>query len=275
MPYPNPKTDRNVSDLVGYCVKMDDFRNMSKRVYLYRKHFGHNPPLVYIREGMKGDYVTYDHFENMDYRLTRWLSNPAKKGKVPGCIYTKKPVYESTPVIPEKMPEPLSDGNCFRSAQWAVWKQSMTTRLTCGPYATKQALVEWALNIPVAEIAAIEQTGIGNVGTNPANILNGVPKLTKKYGIPCKAYTKSFRSIGWKGVGQILADPNRTMIFHLAYKDIWGHYDTPVKNCLKEDLVWIAENLHGEVEVHPCDRIESWIRNTPGNQDSCIIFEKI
>lgn len=173
--------------------------------------------------------------------------------------------------------QPVSNGNCFESAQYTVWKQELNqnTRRTCGPFAVKEALFEWGLNPDIDTVVNYVNASYGYSGTDPDDILNGVPRLTAALGIPCKAYLQNHDEIGgYPGLGQVLADPNKTVMAHVAYKSSsCNHYHTPVKLCLSEQEIVIAENLHGAYETYSFNNYLPLIQNC--SQKTWMIFEKI
>ncbi|WP_286242216.1 peptidoglycan-binding domain-containing protein [Methanobacterium ferruginis] len=173
--------------------------------------------------------------------------------------------------------KPVTDGNCFESAQYTVWKQEMNkyTRRTCGPFAVKEAIFEWGLNPDIDTVVKYINTQLGYTGTAPSDILEGVPKLTDAMSVPCKAYLMNHTEIGgFPGLGEVLADPKKTTIAHIAYKSSsCNHYHTPVKLCLNEKRITIAENLHGAYEKYSFAGYTPLIENCA--QKTWMIFEQI
>ncbi len=173
--------------------------------------------------------------------------------------------------------QPSTDKNCYESAQYTVWKQEMNpyTRRTCGPFAVKEAIFEWGLNPDIDTVMKAVNAQPGYAGTAPNDILNGVPKLTSAMGVPCKAYLLNHEEIGgFPGLGEVLADPHRTAVGHIAYKSSHcNHYHTPVRLCLNEQQIVIAENLHGAYETYSFGGYLPLIQNCA--QKSWMIFERI
>ncbi len=185
----------------------------------------------------------------------------------PGCSVASTP-----------KPAPSSGTGCKVTQRMKVIKQEMNqvTRRTCGPASIVEALFEWGLTLDIDEVANYVKTAPGYAGTAPSAILEGVPKLTKKYGIPCKAYLKNHTELGgYVGLGDLLEDPNRTAILHIAYNaNECNHYHAPMKVCFNSSLITIAENLHGQYEIFSFDDyLKRYIRRC--SQKSYIIFEKI
>lgn len=240
------------------------FVNMLLRAWkYYRENKNTWPGKIFIYPGLKGDYISQARFLDMKTRYESW-EKMYGEGSL-RRIWIKKPTVAPTP-------SPVIQDNCYSSTAWSVIRQTLNGATTCGPSAFVEAIAEFGVYATKEEAGKLMHT---NYGTDPANLISGGVELLNKRGIKVKTYTKNFSEVGWKGVGELIADPRRTFVLHHCYKcnSKWGHYVALMKVCLNQKLVTVAENLHGVYELRPFSSLLCDINCM--KQPSLIIFERI
>lgn len=242
------------------------FINMLTRAWAYYRSRTPNvwPGKVWIYPGKQGDYVSQIRFLDMKWRYEAYE-------KLHGTGSTNNIWIKRPAVVPT--PEPVVTDNCYSSTRWSIVLQHYAQQATCGPSSFVEAIAEFGVTDLTHEEAAVLMHT--NVGTAPTDLIAGGVAALKKRGINVKTYTKNFSDVGWKGVGELIADPRRTFVLHHCYKcnPDWGHYVALMKVCLDTKLVTVAENLHGAYEVRPFSSLQCDMSCM--KQPSLIIFEKI
>jgi hypothetical protein len=232
--------------------------------------------------------INRSDYQDVAERILRWW---IVKGEQPSTVMTGGSTYTKPEYIDailrvqkfidtnKKMPEhvrfgniaPGTDGNCYWNSKYDIFKQKEGY---CGPSAAHIALQDIGINIPVDDIAVYEHTVVPS-GTNPSDLDSGIVSVCKKNGYNVKVYSKSYHDVGLKTLGELLADPKKTVILHVLYKNHpgWGHYECPVKVCLREKTISVVETLHNAVEIHLEAEIIAWMNGISFN--SVHIVERI
>lgn len=130
--------------------------------------------------------------------------------------------------------------------------------------------------------------GTTTEGTGSNGVISAIISWAKSKGHSVKAYMKNFSDTGWLKVCELVANPDVFLGMHVLYRNHkgWGHWMTPTKITLvytngkidtSKSKIACVDTLNAgsaEVEVTLAE-YELWIANTPGNQPSVFIAEKI
>ncbi|SFL34973.1 hypothetical protein SAMN02910297_00645 [Methanobrevibacter olleyae] len=98
------------------------------------------------------------------------------------------------------------------------------TSYYCGVSALQKCLYKFGIS-DFSQKTLAEWAGTTTSGTSHQGIRTAVAMVNKKKGIKIKITEKYFSEIGWEGVGKILANPNKDIIFHNCYRLKYGHYE--------------------------------------------------
>jgi hypothetical protein len=150
-------------------------------------------------------------------------------------------------------------------------KQNMEW-ITCAPSAFWESL--WELGTPplAKRLSQIFHTQKGLAGTNPADIVAGMPQIGREMTPAMKLSAKEeyFSTYVYKGLAKILEDPKVTVVVH-GYCSGWtkyyktykgGHYVTPVKICFDTNTIWIADPDRGVI-TYTLEEFQKGMDNCP------------
>lgn len=140
--------------------------------------------------------------------------------------------------------------SCFEVPSYSFRYQP--DKYTCGPASTEMALSELGVHVYVTDIAKYEGTTIR--GTGHDGIKAGIAAVAKETKTNLTFSEAYFSDTGWAKLGQLLKDPTVAVICHghtsgwrSYYDGDYGHYVYPVKICLDQKKIWIADPARGVI----------------------------
>lgn len=171
---------------------------------------------------------------------------------------------------------------------------------SCANNATQQALFK-LLNKVFKESDLAKYSGTTTNGTSHAGINTCIAHISKITGIKLTVKWMNFSDLGttteerFKKLGEIICQPNKAVITHIAYvsggermmtpstKVFFGHYEPIDKVNLKTKYVRVLNSLGtkkanggytGKLQERPFGVEASYLRYTPGGQPSICIITK-
>lgn len=178
--------------LPNFCTTVKSKTKVRTKLYIY----GFAKIVVFYSN--KKALPNYCTFDSKDFKQTKKVSatnncqNPYKNighAQNKGCngIGQNTPVY----CAPHSM-------------------QEVIRKLT-GRIVPQQTLASWA--------------GTGSSGTGHDGIRTAIAKFNKTYGYNLAIEEKSFNDLGWTKVAKLICQPNIDIIWHVKYRNKWGHYE--------------------------------------------------
>lgn len=169
-----------------------------------------------------------------------------------------------------------TESGIYIETSWTNYDQ--TTSYTCGPTSSMMALSSLGVYASEMELAAHE--GTTTAGTDHSGIRNGCINEAREHGVNITVYEKSFSEIGWKGLGEIISDPNQSVIAHgntagwrRFYTGTYGHYVFIVGVNLVNGTVTVADPARDATLVYPMAEFKAGLDLV--SQKSFIILKKI
>ena len=98
------------------------------------------------------------------------------------------------------------------------------TSYYCGVSALQKCLFKFGIT-DFSQKTLAGWAGTTTAGTSHQGIATAVAMVNKKKGTKIKISEKNFSDVGWEGVGKILAQKNKDIIFHNCYRMKYGHYE--------------------------------------------------
>lgn len=94
----------------------------------------------------------------------------------------------------------------------------------CGVSALQKVLFKFGIK-DYSQSTLAKWAGTTTAGTSHQGIATAVAMVNRKKGTKITISEKSFKDLGWKGIGKILANPKKDIIFHNCYRLKYGHYE--------------------------------------------------
>lgn len=166
--------------------------------------------------------------------------------------------------------------SCYTSPRVELLRQP--NGFTCCPTSTAMALYELGIVETEDEMATLE--GTTSSGTSHPQFEAGVLAEAKRKGVNLKVSFVNFSSVGFEGLGKMIADPKIAVIIHgictgwrRYYKSYsGGHYVYPWKVCLKNGVIWIMDPDRGDI-WYPLDEFKKGI--SANSQPSLCVITRV
>ena len=248
-------------------------------------------------------------FELYVYCLSKIIAYYNEKNTLPNyCIFNKEDIQanktSSQTSKNNKSQSTSSKGNCtnpYTSSPHLTDKNlGQDYPYSCANNATQQALFK-LLNKVFKESDLAKYSGTTTNGTSHAGINTCIAHISKITGIKLTVKWMNFSDLGttteerFKKLGEIICQPNKAVITHIAYvsggekpmtpstKVFFGHYETIDKINIKTKYVRVLNSLGtkkanggytGKLQERPFGVEASYLRYTPGGQPSICIITK-
>ena len=155
------------------------------------------------------------------------------------------------------------------------------TNYYCGVSALQKVLFKFGIT-DYSQKTLAGWAGTTTAGTSHQGIRTAVAMVNKKKGTKITVTEKTFSEIGgWKGIGQVLANPKKDIIFHNLYRLQYGHYEVMNKLNTKTSYTQILNSLGnkctntcycGYLEERSCNFMKQYMDGI--SQKSLIILTK-
>lgn len=154
----------------------------------------------------------YCSFNKSDLIVKQTTTTNTKTTSSPSTSTTKK---TTNTTIFTSSPHPTKKG-CGGMGQ--------DTSYFCGVSALQKVLFKFGIK-DYSQSTLAKWAGTTTAGTSHQGIATAVAMVNRKKGTKITIAEKSFKDLGWKGIGKILANPKQDIIFHNCYRLKYGHYE--------------------------------------------------
>lgn len=217
---------------------------------------------VLKRTGLKGFQLKYGHTPDGIAGSKTW----------PDLLkFQPKPTPTPTP-----KPTPNPGAGVYLESSWNDDDQD--TDYTCGPTSSAMALSTLGVYTTEAEMA--KEEGTTKRGTPHAGIIKGCINEAQQKGITLQAQELTLTRIGgFKGLGEVISNPNKAVIAHgntkgwpTYYKGTYGHYVFPVKVDINQSRISIADPARKATLIYSFNEFKAGLDLV--SQPSFIVLEK-
>ena len=154
----------------------------------------------------------------------------------------------------------------------------------CAPHSIRQCNSKQDID-EYKEATIAGWAGTTSAGTSHYGIETAIATLAKKTGKKIKVQWKNFSDLGsnrnarFKAIGELICKQNIGVIFHLLYKNKWGHYETIREVNMNNNTVTVLNSLGskcsapaycGSLEVRSFATMESYLRGI-SQKSICIV----
>ena len=152
--------------------------------------------------------IKKDEFIDMSNRVSNY---EVKNGESPDIIYIKNPDPQPEPV--KLYPYITSSGG---------GKLGQTNGVRCAPHSLMQCIYRLT-GIELSESTLASVCGTTSGGTSHQGLETGLAWFNRKYGYNLKMTWKNKSDLSWEQIQDAIN--NGALLFHLLYRDQWGHYE--------------------------------------------------
>ena len=223
----------------GAKIPLETFLDMKARVDTYIAQGGNiaDNRAIFLDLATQYDYVQYTEYLKM---LKKYSDYVSKNKRQPNYIST------SVPEQPKTESSTIKDKNCYHNPRWySGTEMRQNTNWYCGCNMSQQILRELTGNF-YSESYLARQLGTTRSGTEPNEIVSVLKKILKNDGFEvtqCKwVYLSDY---SWNDIGKMIEDPKIGIGLHSQYKMKYGHYESPIKLCLSNQTITIAQSVSG------------------------------
>ena len=241
-------------DTINEQVKKDDYLKMIDNFISFCKEHRRVP--AYITTQKSRIKVSFELFM---YGLAKIIVFHQENKHLPNyCTFTKgfvsdtstsnKTVKKESSKSTSSKGKATKENNCtnpYKSKPYTT-KQGcdelgQNTKTWCALSALQKILRKFGINVSQKELA--RAAGSTSAGTSHQGIETAVAYVAKKYGVrlTCKWY--SFQELGWEGIGKIMCQPNKDLLYHLCYRLLYGHYEKAAELNTKTGMMKIMNSL--------------------------------
>lgn len=234
-----------------------------------------------------GEAPAYLKFNNKKISIWVWTYATAeiilyynKNGKLPQKqLVTSKPFRKPTPPKPTvKCSSPYySKGH---STEHCCDDMGQNTPYYCACHSLQEVLRKLTGKV-IRQSTLASVMGTTSDGTGHDGIETAIYWFNRNYGYNISMEEKSFKDLGWTGVGKLLCQPNVDIIFHNLYRNQYGHYEVINMVDTDEHILYVQNSLgdrcssgcyYGYVEERSFSEMESYMSGI--SQKSCLVFTK-
>lgn len=246
--------DKMLSDTIDEKVDKSDYMMMVNNFISFCNKYRRVPRYITTQKSH-----TKVSFELFLYCLSKIIVFHQNNKSLPNyCTFTKgfvsdtstsnKTVKKESSKSTSSKGKATKENNCtnpYKSKPYTT-KQGcdelgQNTKTWCALSALQKILRKFGINVSQKELA--RAAGTTSAGTSHQGIETAVAYVAKKYGVrlTCKWY--SFQELGWEGIGKIMCQPNKDLLYHLCYRLLYGHYEKAAELNTKTGMMKIMNSL--------------------------------
>jgi len=115
------------------------------------------------------------------------------------------------------------------------------TNYYCGVSALQKVLYKFGIHVSQKQLAS--WAGTTTSGTSHQGIRTAVAQVSKKYGVKLTVKEYNFSELGFEKVAKMICKPNVDIIWHLSYRNKYGHYEKVLSIDLNKKTMKIINSL--------------------------------
>ena len=235
----------NVADTINEKVQKDDYLDMMKRFVAFCES-NHKYPSYILTKKSK----TKVSLKLFGFCVGKIESFVQKNGKLPNyCIFNKadtKKSKKSASNTKKNTNTPISScSNPYISSPYN--KQSgcdamgQNTNYYCGVSALQKVLYKFGIHVSQKQLASV--AGTTTKGTDHQGLKTAVAWVSKQYGVKLTVKEYNFSELGFEKIAKMICKPNVDIIWHLLYRNKYGHYEKVKAIDLKKGTVDVINSL--------------------------------
>lgn len=115
------------------------------------------------------------------------------------------------------------------------------TSYYCGVSALQKVLYKFGINVSqktLAEVSGTTTNGVGHQGLRTA-----IAWVSKKYNVKLSVQEYNFSDLGIEKIAKLICKPNVDAIWHLSYRNRYGHYEKVKSINLKTNTLEVINSL--------------------------------
>ena len=165
----------------------------------------------------------YCLFDKSDLKAKQTATKNTKTTSSPSTSTNKKPANSAKTTV-KKTANPTIFTSSPHPTKKGCGGMGQDTSYYCGVSALQKVLFKFGIK-DYSQSTLAKWAGTTTAGTSHQGIATAVAMVNKKMGTKITITEKSFKDLGWKGIGKILANPKQDIIFHNCYRLKYGHYE--------------------------------------------------
>ena len=232
-------------DTINEKVYLTDYQAMIKNFIQYCEEHKRVP--AYITTIKSKTKVS---FELYMYCLSKIIVYYQNNNTLPNyCLFNKSDIQNTkSNTSNNNKPANSSTLNCtnpYKSIPYNTKQgcdaMGQNTSYYCGVSALQKVLYKFGINVSqktLAEVSGTTTNGVGHQGLRTA-----IAWVSKKYHVKLKVQEYNFSDLGIEKIAKLICKPNVDAIWHLSYRNRYGHYEKVKSINLKTNTLEVINSL--------------------------------
>lgn len=235
----------NISDTINEKVTKEDYLDMMKRFTKYCESYHQYPSYIITKKSKIK--VSFKLFSFCVGKIEKFIKN---NGHLPNyCIFNKadtKKSKKNASNTKKNTNTPISScSNPYISSPYnkksGCDAMGQNTNYYCGVSALQKVLYKFGIHVSQKQLASV--AGTTKKGTDHQGLRTAVAWVSKHYGVKLTVKEYNFSELGFEKIAKMICKSNVDIIWHLLYRNKYGHYEKVKAIDLKKGTVDVINSL--------------------------------
>lgn len=235
----------NVNDTINEKVLKEDYIDMIRRFTNYCESHHQYPNYIITKKSKIK--VSFKLFSFCVGKIEKFVKD---NGYLPNwCIFDKKDTNntkKSSQNTKKSTTTPISNcQNPYISSPYnkksGCDAMGQNTNYYCGVSALQKVLYKFGIHVSQKQLASV--AGTTTKGTDHQGLRTAVAWVSKHYGVKLTVKEYNFSELGFDKISKMICKPNVDIIWHLLYRNKYGHYEKVKAIDLKKGTVDVINSL--------------------------------